>query len=179
LGYYGEKRHRVNFVDGWGVLYLPYDTFNVIRVKSTVHNIDSLYLDTINMGFNIPRSVTEYKWLAPGHHLPVLQIDVNGLIVSVKYFSSKPIGYGIRDIYNSETLSIFPNPTSDILSVILIDNSSENLVSVLDITGKEVYRKIFTNEYKMDIPVSNFAKGLYFIRISNSQKSYCQKFVKE
>jgi hypothetical protein len=179
LGYYGEKRHRANFVDGWGVLYLPYDTFNVIRVKSTVQNIDSLYLDTISMPFKIPRNVTEYKWLTPGHHLPVLQIDNNGLTISVRYFSSKPIGYGISDIYNSDAFSIFPNPTTDILTVILMDYAAENQISIADISGKEVYRKIFTNEYKMDIPVNNLAKGLYFIRISNSQKSYCQKFVKE
>jgi hypothetical protein len=179
LGYYGEKRHRVNYVDGWGVLYLPYDTFNVIRVKSIVQNIDSLYLDTISMGFNIPRNVTEYKWLAPGHHLPVLQIDKTTTSTTVRYFSSKPIGYGMTDIYNSDALNIFPNPTTDILTVIVKNNSSENQVSVLDITGKEVYRKIFTNEYKMDIPVNNLTKGLYFIRISNSQKNSCQKFIKE
>jgi hypothetical protein len=179
LGYYGEKRHRVNVVDGWGVLYLPYDTFNVIRVKSTVQNIDSLYLDTISMGFNVPRNVTEYKWLAPGHHLPVLEIDKTTTSTTVRYFSSKPIGYGIADINDLEAINIFPNPATDILSVILMNNSLENLVSVLDITGKEVYRKIFTKEYKMDIPINNFAKGLYFIRISNEQRSYCRKFIKE
>jgi hypothetical protein len=179
LGYYGEKRHRVNIVDGWGVLYLPNDTFNVIRVKSTVQNKDSLYLDTISMGFNVPRNVTEYKWLAPGHHLPVLQIDKTTSTTTVNYYSSTPIGYGISDIYNSGVVSIFPNPATDILSVIFMDYTTENLVSISDITGKEVYRKIFTNEYKMDIPVSNIAKGLYFIRISNTERSYCQKFIKE
>lgn len=76
FGYYRKEQTRVNEVDGWGTLTTPYGTFNTLRVKSTLSIIDSIYLDTLGFGFNIPRqNIIEYKWLANGLDLPVLEID--------------------------------------------------------------------------------------------------------
>jgi hypothetical protein len=179
LGYYGEKRHRVNVVDGWGVLYLPNDTFNVIRVKSTVKNIDTIYVTALTLGMNIPRNVTEYKWLAPGHHEPVLEIDQTLTGVTVRYYSHIIITSIAEDHFTAENIKIFPNPATDELTVNMADNTSGNQITILDITGKQVYSKFFDKTSNIIIPVSNLANGLYFIRLSNAGASYCRKFIKE
>ncbi len=76
FGYYRKEQTRVNEVDGWGTLITPFGTFNTLRVKSTLSIMDSIYLDTLGFGFNIPRqNIIEYKWLANGLDLPVLEID--------------------------------------------------------------------------------------------------------
>ncbi len=179
FGYYGESRHRVNFVDGWGTLYLPGDTFDVVRVKSVVKYTDSLFLDTIGFGFNFPRTETEYKWLTPGHHEPVLLITKQNNFITVKYYTILPFDFGIEANNGNQGIQIYPNPATDKLTVILPENLSENLLTVTDITGKEVYQKLCKNTDKTDVPLSDLEKGLYFIRISNSQQSYCRKFIKE
>lgn len=63
---------RKNRVDAWGSLTTPYGTFNCIRVKSTVQQVDSI----VASGFPFPLASTrtEYKWLAKGQKVPVLQI---------------------------------------------------------------------------------------------------------
>ena len=76
LGSYVKKQKRVNEVDGWGTLITPYGTFNTIRIKSTLTITDSLYIDTLNTGFTIPRAIAyEFKWLANGMKIPLLEID--------------------------------------------------------------------------------------------------------
>ncbi|MBA3706404.1 MAG: gliding motility-associated C-terminal domain-containing protein [Bacteroidetes bacterium] len=76
FGYFSKKQKRVNTVDGWGMLTTPYGTFNTLRVKSIFTVTDSIYLDTLGFGFNIPMpTVYEFKWLAQGRKLPVLEID--------------------------------------------------------------------------------------------------------
>ena len=54
--YYGVERNRVNEVDGWGTLITPSGTYNVLRLKSTIEEHDSIYLDTLGFGygFDVP-----------------------------------------------------------------------------------------------------------------------------
>lgn len=82
FGYYQKKQTRINEVDGWGTCITPMGTFNSLRVKSTIMVSDSIYLDTLGFGFTIPRqNVIEYKWLAPGKKIPVLEVDVTMAVI--------------------------------------------------------------------------------------------------
>lgn len=121
LPYIGQSIHRENHADGWGTLITPYGTFMALRVVSTVQRIDTVGLDSVN-GFSNPRPLEiEYKWLANGMKIPVLEVDAQMLfnaeiVTNVVY----------RDIYrntlpqvglNEETLetgnaSVYPNPAS-------------------------------------------------------------------
>ncbi len=74
LGYLRIQKQRHNYVDGWGTLILPTGSFQVVRVKSVITETDSLQIDTLGVGFSIPRNSIEYKWLATGKGLPVLQV---------------------------------------------------------------------------------------------------------
>ena len=61
---------RINTVDGWGTVKTPYKTYNCIRVKSVVHEIDSL------AGQGINRDRIEYKWLSTSELIPVFEASV-------------------------------------------------------------------------------------------------------
>lgn len=70
LGYYGFEQTRENVVDGWGAITTPAGSFDVLRVKTTLTARDSI------AGVVINRPVArEYKWLAQGLRVPVLQIN--------------------------------------------------------------------------------------------------------
>jgi hypothetical protein len=76
LAYYGYEQVRANEVDGWGSVTTPSGSFDVLRVKTTINGRDTVQLDTLNLGFAIDRpTVREYKWLAHGFKVPILQVN--------------------------------------------------------------------------------------------------------
>lgn len=65
--------------------------------------------------------------------------------------------------FSSETLNIYPNPASD--RIYISDRSLQNAdYQIADISGKIIAKGKFTGEY---IPVNQFEKGIYFLKISN------------
>ncbi|HAH59804.1 MAG: T9SS type A sorting domain-containing protein [Lentimicrobium sp.] len=85
LGYFSIERNRVNEVDGWGQITTPLGTFDVLRVKSTIFEADSLYLDSLQMGTPIFRNIIEYQWIANNMSLPVMSISVEEGIQTITY----------------------------------------------------------------------------------------------
>ena len=61
---------RKNTVDGWGKVVTPYNTYTCIRLKSVVHEIDSV------LGTAVDNSRIEYKWLSTSEQIPVLEAVV-------------------------------------------------------------------------------------------------------
>jgi hypothetical protein len=80
-------------------------------------------------------------------------------------------------IQESNTISTFPNPTSDIIH---FSSSSPILeLKVLNAEGKEVYQKLFNNEKtkKTSIDVSRLGSGIYFSKIRNEKEVKVGKFI--
>lgn len=73
LGAYSQVGYRINEVEGWGSITTPFGTFNCLKVKSSIVSKDSLNI----AGFPIPftRRTIEYKWLANGQKIPILEIS--------------------------------------------------------------------------------------------------------
>lgn len=95
LAYYGYRQARQNEVDGWGSITTPSGTFDVLRVKTTIEASDTINIDTLGMGFTIDRPRTrEYKWLAPGIRVPVMQVNTIELlgaeVPTAIYFYDQP-----------------------------------------------------------------------------------------
>jgi PKD repeat protein len=108
--------HRSTMVDGYGKITTPFGTFDCLRLKSVVHEVD-----TFLIGINNSR--TEYSWLAKGEKIPILQITIPAGIgqASATYRDSaraiinpnapKPL-FSVKDtvVYTQDTVS-FTNET--------------------------------------------------------------------
>ncbi|MCD9855437.1 DUF5074 domain-containing protein [Epilithonimonas sp. JDS] len=70
-------------------------------------------------------------------------------------------------------LSIYPNPTTEILNVKTLDKVLE--VSVFDVTGKQINAKFVNGQ----INVSALLKGNYILRIVTDRSVYQEKFIKK
>lgn len=70
-------------------------------------------------------------------------------------------------------LSIYPNPTSDILNI--KTDSKISTVSVIDITGKKVNVKLEDNK----IDVRSLTAGIYLINIETKEGISTEKFIKK
>ena len=74
------------------------------------------------------------------------------------------------------TLSMFPNPATDVLNLSLSDNAAITSVTVNDLRGARVAGTTFAGG---TLRIGNLAKGMYTLTVSDGQKVYHQRFVKE
>jgi uncharacterized delta-60 repeat protein len=75
-------------------------------------------------------------------------------------------------------INIFPNPAGNSVSIRISKEMNEKLVCHLyDIKGLEIYCRPLTNLVS-DIDLSNYPKGLYYIKISGSKECIMNKLIK-
>lgn len=96
VGAYAFEQDRTNEVDGWGGITTPGGVFDVLRVKTSLVMRDSIF------GFAIDRPVAhEYKWLAQGLRVPVLQINTTTIfgqeVVNAIYYYDVPRSIAVVD----------------------------------------------------------------------------------
>jgi hypothetical protein len=85
---------------------------------------------------------------------------------------------GLNSTNISNTLEIYPNPTSNILNIKSLDNhQSIKNIEILDITGKSILKRNFENENFITLRGIN--SGVYLIRIVSNKGIATLKFVKE
>lgn len=180
IGYYGQTGHRENIVDGWGTLITPFGTFNTLRVKSTIAAIDTVALDAVGFGSDIPRPLRyEFKWLATAMQIPVLKVDASDVfgamvITNVEYQDTVIAGVpqlGIVNVSGNNFNSIvYPNPVADntILQYTLSEKSQIK-ISVTDIVGKTISiladesQNIGTFQKQINVSELNLTDGVYFV----------------
>ncbi|MFI5134333.1 MAG: T9SS type A sorting domain-containing protein [Chitinophagales bacterium] len=164
LGYLSQQRHRVNEVDGWGIITTPVGTFNALRVKSTITDVDSIYADTLGFGTMLTLKSYEYKWLAQGKGIPVMQVnaqDVAGIpVVSQILYQDTALQSGVPEISAQNEMKVYPNPAVNFLNI----TSSNPLPVQFFIWNSE--GKLIEKEYssgQISTDVSQWQNGIYFI----------------
>jgi len=185
LGYFGETGKRHNIVDGWGSLTTPFGTFNTLRVRSTVDAVDTVYLDALGFGTNIPRPRRiEYKWLANGMKIPVLQIDVTEtfgteIINNVQFLDSlrsdvPHVGIAENTADNID-LMVYPNPASTYVTV-ATTKLQNALITITNVVGEVVYKTTVTSLHQT-INTEQLPNGIYFISLQSKNKMLTQKII--
>ncbi len=187
MGYLLVDRTRRNVVDGWGTLITPFGTFEVLRVKSEVHEFDSLYIDSIQMGVPIDRNFIEYKWLAKGQKEPLLQITsdiVGGLFVVYRDSLRMGLDAVNENPVNGNTMAIYPNPAASMLFVEFDMLKPVNVeLSVYDITGKKLYGKQLAgirkgvNRKTLNLGSLNLADGMYLMKLKAGSQIVTKKLM--
>ncbi|AHJ99600.1 M4 family metallopeptidase [Hymenobacter swuensis] len=75
-----------------------------------------------------------------------------------------------------QAITVFPNPAADVLNISLASKALVVLAMVTDLRGARVSNARFENG---QLHVAGLAKGIYLLTVSDGQKSFHQKFVKE
>lgn len=75
-------------------------------------------------------------------------------------------------IMSNEQLTLYPNPATDVIQVVLPGRN--NTVFVYDYSGKEVFTTN-SNSGAVSIPLKEFAAGTYIVRCGE----FCGRFIKE
>ncbi|MDF1673255.1 MAG: S8 family serine peptidase [Vicingaceae bacterium] len=83
---------------------------------------------------------------------------------------------GVDDLAKNK-LSIFPNPTNNIVNVSGLENAQQ--LTLLDVTGKVVYNNTSISTNNITIDISAASKGLYFLQIKTDSGIESYKIVKQ
>ena len=78
-------------------------------------------------------------------------------------------------------MSVYPNPALSNISL-KIEHEVEKGTSIrlINIQGKEMYSNVINEdipEYKNDIDVSNYARGVYILKIENENSSIQERII--
>jgi hypothetical protein len=159
---------RTYEVEGWGELITPYKTHaSVLKVKTIIDEIDSLRYQTFNFG--LPRKTVKYTWFDPAYGMPIMealgQIDLlnNETITQVKYLDSSTIA-GIYEV-NTNKVRLYPNPTSDYLTISNNNDFKFNSIKLYSLSGKLITN--FSYEKGSEINVVDLCKGVYRVVFFN------------
>ena len=74
------------------------------------------------------------------------------------------------------TISVFPNPTKDVLTIQNASNNAIDKVIVTDISGKIILQQ---NQNTNQVDVQNLAKGMYILQAFSGKEKFTSKFIKE
>lgn len=74
------------------------------------------------------------------------------------------------------SFDIFPNPNRGNFNIKLRETKEKISLKLIDLSGKVVFSKKYFNSNYININ-SNFSSGVYYIELSNGEKSYYQKVI--
>jgi len=180
-----QRRTRESEVDGWGTVALPMGSFDVLRVKHTIEESDSIYSDLFGtgtptwFGIDLPTSYI-YEWIANGEKEVVLRIETSEVggfetVTNIEY----------RDNYNAALASL---PETDLISVELYPNPATSELNIkgittnatyaiVDVKGSVVLSGTLSNTASIDI--SELETGSYVLLGTSSSAAFKSTFVKE
>lgn len=89
---------------------------------------------------------------------------------------TKTLGESLAE--NTSYLNIFPNPATDNLSIETNEEITE--VSIYNIIGVSVYNEQCTmNNLQLDINISDFNSGVYFVKVKTGNGETVKRFIKQ
>ena len=81
--------------------------------------------------------------------------------------------------FKVDKLAVYPNPTSSLLNINTNNSDTISAVQILDLNGRQVYNKSFSNVADAQINVNDLSTGLYLINITTGDKTITRKFMKQ
>ena len=139
-------------------------------------------------------SPSTYQWIDCATNMPIngatnqsYTATANGnyaVIVTLNNCSDtstcRPVtGIGIDENEISNSIHIYPNPAKDKIYVDVKKISGTKKVEIKNLTGQLIYTAQFGLTPRIEIPLQDCAKGMYFLVVEGENKKWVSKFVKE
>jgi len=147
-------------------------------MKRMLPSATGTLMSPMNIGDSL---VLDLKWklahVYDVNHLAVVSFvqDTSHEVLQAGY--SAPTVTGLSEIFRDEsTLDVYPNPTSGMVAIIASHPVNDAVVEVYSSFGELILKTKMnltsTKEINLHVPA-----GMYFIKISNSQKQYTKKLI--
>lgn len=93
-------------------------------------------------------------------------------------FVLSPVSAVRDEIFNSKSIVVYPNPASTSFTVEVRSQLNNGHLEIYNILG-EIMRAEKINSLKLTFNCSNFAAGIYFIKVFDGDKIYTQRLIVE
>jgi hypothetical protein len=85
---------------------------------------------------------------------------------------------GITEALDSEDdLEIFPNPSNGVFSVQVNGNREEQHLEVFNVLGSRVFSTETSKQHRYTVDLSNYPKGVYYVKVVKGGRSLTRKIV--
>jgi len=98
----------------------------------------------------------------------------NNAIISVTVISATT---GIHQLKSKDAVSLFPNPTTSSFQI----SNTQNIknISIKNILGKEIFQTNKINKSVVDIDITDYSAGVYFVELQSDNATITKKIVKQ
>lgn len=80
---------------------------------------------------------------------------------------------------NDNSISIYPNPAKDEVTVKFTEKNLDNTITIMDIQGKVVLKLVNQNNQEVKIDTRTFKQGVYFVKVKNNINFTAYKLIIE
>lgn len=94
-------------------------------------------------------------------------LDFSSVIEKVETNSYKSVGLN-SSISNNSLITVYPNPSSDVVNITLPNKDESYRVEMYNISGQKTLVKAFGNEKGLSFATNNLPNGTYFLKIQTS-----------
>ncbi len=146
--------------DAFGTLITPYGTFTNIGRQKAVYTTDNY---------------TYYQWFQtnPLNTLFEIRIDnTTNLVTSATIYDAV---LAVNSYKSNDTISVFPNPTRDMVNIQPLNHVSIDKIIITDLAGKIVLEQ---TQNSTQVNVEPLASGLYIIEVVSGEEVFVSKFMK-
>ena len=84
---------------------------------------------------------------------------------------------GLNDINKNEGIKIYPNPTTNQLTIALESNNQKVEVTIADITGKTIYSTTASETQKIEVNTKDYSAGVYVVQIQGTDFIETKKLI--
>ncbi len=159
------------------------DSNELIFIFSNIQLPDSGFSPSASCGF-VKFVIKPKEGLAENTHVvnsAGIYFDANPAVVTNQTLNTYVSNIIITDIgtmaSRDETIHIFPNPSSGLINITFAQSVKNTKIDVLTSSGQLIYSKNINNQTSSSVDLSNFVKGLYFIKVQTGNGVVVRKVV--
>lgn len=125
----------------------------------------------------ITQFTTFSNWFVPYmFHCHLLHHEDDGMMGTFLVVDSSTIG--VNEVNKTQSLSIFPNPTSDNITIMYASDVANAEVILFNTMGEAVIRSRFNSRENI-LSLNNCKAGIYFLQFTDGDKVLTKKIIKQ
>ncbi len=157
---------------------------SVVTLNLTINTVDNSTSTQGNDSIMANATGATYQWLDCNNNYAIISGATNQLFVASANGSyavevtqnsctdtSNCItitGVGIENMYNENSITIYPNPNNGLFTIKNIDNKNQTVdLSIISLTGEIIGNWSFTNTIELNL--SEKAKGIYYLQLKTKE----------
>lgn len=140
-------------------------------IKQTVSNWTAFEIPFQELAAGTPDSIVIVCVSSAGYNLQNLT-QGQGKVGSTLWVDDMSFDYTMglnEEIMNNETMNIFPNPASDMITVTYTENIQNGRLNIVDATGKTVLTQTYMGQ-TASVNVNALAAGMYTATLSDGKR---------